>query len=313
MEEGELDIDFDAIRATGELRDLTTQFNSMARQLKASHDDLEERVSDRTQQLIEANQILEEQRHMLEAMNEKLKNESAYKSDFLAIMSHELRTPLTSILAYTELWEERMDPSDEDEREAVLEIRENGQILLEMVNNILETARSDEIKQQLHLEEVDMVDVFGSVENAVGFIAQKRGIAFTTHVDSNVPIFWGDWAKLRRIIENLSSNAIKFTRGGGEVGVNASYDEITHEVIINVQDNGIGIKQKDLPRIFERFTQSDGSSRRRYKGSGLGLTVVNDLVKTHGGTIEVKSEYKKGSTFTVRIPCKNAISEGEEG
>ncbi len=312
MERGDLNVDLDAVRASGELRDLTERFNSMARRLKASRDELEEQVDNRTQQLVEANRVLQEQRRTLEAMNARLQKESAYKSDFLAIMSHELRTPLTSILAYTELWEERAESKDESEREAVREIRENGQLLLEMVNNILETARSDEVKQRLNLEEVDMVDLFGAVENAVGFIAQKRSIAFSTHVDSDVPIFWGDWSKLRRIVENLTSNALKFTRQGGTVSVRATYDGKADAIVLSVSDNGIGIKKEDLPRIFDRFTQSGNSSQRRYKGSGLGLAVVADLVKAHGGTVEVQSTYQQGSTFMVRIPRERA-EEGSQG
>jgi len=274
----------------------------MAQRLRASYDSLESQVIVRTEQLEATNEVLRLQRIELEQANERLLNESKYKSDFLAIMSHELRTPLTSILAFTEIWETLPAPKSADEQEAVREIKENGMLLLQMINNILETARLEAGKDELSFEEVDMVDLFGAVHDSVGFIADKRGIAFSTSIAPEVPIFTSDWGKLRRIIENLCSNAIKFTQKGGHVNLSAIYSPRRSEAIISVSDDGIGIKEKDLPFIFDRFTQSDRSSFRRYKGSGLGLAVVKDLVAVLGGSIRVESAHHEGSTFIVSIP-----------
>ena len=141
-------------------------------------------------------------------------------------------------------------------------------------------------------------------------MADQRHIALTTLVHPDVPIITADWEKIRRIVENLTSNAIKFTRKGGSVHIEVSYDERNERLAIAVTDTGIGIKEEDLPLIFERFTQSDKSSYRRYGGSGLGLAVVKELVEMHEGSIEVESTYKQGSTFTVFIPTGN---KGEEG
>jgi signal transduction histidine kinase len=302
IEEGNLDVHPGEISATGEIRDLAKRFDAMAQQLKNSYDSLESQVSIRTEQLAAANEILKEQRIELEQANSLLQDESKFKSDFLTIMSHELRTPLTSILAFTEIWESLAIEKTPEELEAVREIKENGHLLLQIISNILETARFEAGKEELSFEDVDMVDLFGAVQYSVGFIAEKRDIDFKTEIASDVPIFQGDWAKLRRILENLTSNAIKFTARGGHVCASALYDARADEVIMQVSDDGMGIKDEDLPTIFDRFTQIDYSSNRRYKGSGLGLAVVKDLVAALGGTIEVQSAYHKGSTFVIRFP-----------
>jgi signal transduction histidine kinase len=313
IEEGNLSVSPGDIRATGEIRDLTRQFESMTQKLKSSYDSLESQVTIRTEQLEAANEILKQQRVELEQANTRLKYESEYKSDFLAIISHELRTPLTSILAFTEIWETLPTNKSAEEQEAVREIKENGQFLLQMINNILEAARLEAGKEELSFEEVDMVDLFGAVHDSVGFIADKRGIDFTTEIAPDVPIFESDWGKLRRILENLASNAIKFTKKNGHVGFAATFDSVRNEVVLEVHDDGIGIKEEDLPYIFDRFTQSDNSSYRRYKGSGLGLAVVKDLVVMLKGSIKVQSSHHQGSIFIVRIPIDCESSNTREG
>jgi signal transduction histidine kinase len=313
IEEGNLDVNPGEIHAVGEIHDLAKQFSSMTRKLRSSYENLESQVLVRTEQLEAVNVVLEQQQVELEQANLMLKEESKYKSDFLAIMSHELRTPLTSILAFTEMWESSGTGKDKEEQEAIREIKENGQVLLQMINNILETARLEAGKEELSFEEVDMVDLFGAVQDSVGFIAEKRGISFSTEIDLDVPIFAGDWGKLRRILENLTSNAIKFTQKGGHVCVTAKYDTENGNVIVRVSDTGIGIKEEDLPYIFDRFTQSDNSSYRRYNGSGLGLAVVKSLVAMHGGSIQVQSTYHQGSTFTVQIPTNLDSDRKERG
>lgn len=311
IEGGNLNVSPGEISAVGELRDLARQFDSMTRKLQSSYESLESQVSVRTEQLKEANEVLKRQQDELERANLKLQDESQYKSDFLAIMSHELRTPLTSIIAFTEMWESSAANKDKDEYEAIREIKENGHLLLQMISNILESARFETGKEELSLEEIDIVDLYGAVQDSVGFIAEKRDISLTTEIDPSVPIFMGDWAKLRRILENLASNAIKFTSRGGEVNITATYDASSHDVVMQVRDTGIGIKAENLPQIFDKFIQSDFSSYRRYSGSGLGLSVVKDLVSLLGGSINVDSVYHEGSVFTIRIPTDPKENRGE--
>lgn len=309
IERGDFEVNLDGIKADGEIRDLAVKFDSMARQLQTVYDNLEGQVKLRTSQLESANNMLEEQHSQLVRINAELQAENQYKSDFLAMMSHELRTPLTSIIAFTEIWQKEQVDRSESEVAAVKEVKENGQLLLQMVNNILEMARVEAGKSNLSLEPFDMMDLIGLVERSLGFLAERRSISLATLVHPDVPIINADWEKIRRIVENLASNAIKFTRRGGSVHIEVGYQKETERLSIAVTDTGIGIKEEDLPFIFERFTQSDKSSNRRYGGSGLGLAVVKELAEMHGGTVEVKSVYKQGSTFTVWIPAKQ--EEGE--
>lgn len=300
IESGNLDVNVGDVRATGEIADLARRFDLMTTQLKSSYETLENQVRERTLQL--------------EQTNKRLRDESEYKSDFLAIVSHELRTPLTSIIAFTEIWEKSATQGSERDRAALSEIKENGQLLLQMVNNILESARIEEGRSELHLEPVDFVDLISTVRSTIAFIAEKRDIDLSTVVHPDVPIINADWEKIRRIVDNLASNAIKFTQRGGSVRIEVSFDEAGHSVLISVFDTGIGIKPEELPYIFDRFMQVDKSSHRRYGGSGLGLAVVRDLVEMHDGAIKVNSVYKRGSTFTARIPVGDpgcALVEGD--
>ncbi len=305
IENGNFEVNLEGIKGNGEIKDLAVKFDIMAEQLRALYGNLEGQVELRTAQLESANELLEKQRSQLARVNEELQAENQYKSDFLAIMSHELRTPLTPIIAFTEIWQQANVDRSEDETAAVKEVKENGQLLLQMVNNILEMARVEAGRNELSVEPFDMMDLIGLVERSIGFLAEQRNISLTTVVHQDVPIITADWEKIRRIVENLASNAIKFTRKGGSVSIEVSYHEETERLSIAVSDTGIGIKEEDLPLIFERFTQSDKSSYRRYGGSGLGLAVVKELVEMHGGTVEVRSVYKQGSTFTVWIPTGN--------
>ncbi|MDR1185785.1 MAG: DUF3365 domain-containing protein [Coriobacteriales bacterium] len=299
---GNLDIDLGDIKSSGEIRKLGDCFTDMAGQLKTLYDDLESKVDARTAQLESVNKLLEEQRSQLEILNDGLKEENDYRSNFFTSMSHELKTPLTSIIAFTDIWEKNADDKDEKEISAVREIKENAQLLLHMVSNILEMARAEAGRNELALEQVDIMDLIGIVEGTIGFLADRKSVKLTTHVHPDVPIFEADWEKLRRIVENLVSNAVKFTRKGGSVHIDVAYDEGVDNIIIEVRDTGIGISEDDLPAIFERFTQRDKSSYRRYSGSGLGLAVLKELVEMHGGSVKVRSVYKQGSVFTVYIP-----------
>ncbi|MFA5536811.1 MAG: DUF3365 domain-containing protein [Bacillota bacterium] len=308
IKKGNLKIDLEDIDAVGEIRDLAIDFEEMAKELQDLYYGLESEVELRTRDLAEANSILEDQRIELEEINVRLIKDNQYKSDFLAIMSHELRTPLTSIIAFAELLEKTTTSKKCKDEKVVQEIKNNSKILLGMINNILELAKLEAGKMDLYFELLDLVDVINAVENVVTPLADKKQITLITDVDLNVPLILGDQEALRRVVENLVSNAIKFTPEKGKVEVKVTCNPEQNEVIISVEDNGIGISEEDKPLIFEKFVQSDTSVYRKYSGSGLGLAVAKELVELHGGWIKVKSEIDKGSIFVVGIP----INGGED-
>lgn len=291
-----------ALYSTREIDGLFEQFDRMAQRLSDLYANLESQVLDRTEQLSAANCELEQQRRRVEEINAQLARDNRYKSDFLAIVSHELRTPLTSILAFADLMADTLDPADEASRRQLEEIGKNGAILLEMVDNVLETARIQAGSERLNLELVDLNDIVGMVEASNSPVALKKGVDMSTSVDGDVPLIMSDWEKVRRILVNLVSNAVKFTPAGGRVEVRVTWLSDSQRVRIQVSDTGIGVPKDKQNLIFERFTQENMSTVRRYGGSGLGLSLVKDLVGMLGGSVGLESEVGQGSTFSIELP-----------
>ncbi|MDK2986211.1 MAG: two-component system, NarL family, sensor histidine kinase BarA [Clostridia bacterium] len=309
---GKLDINLDHIKAEGEIKQLANHFQEMANQLRDLYNNLEQKVDERTAELTRANQILKEKQEELERTNLQLKEANRYKSEFLAAMSHELRTPLTSIIAFTELLLIDLPEEREVERQNLEEICKNGQNLLTLINNLLDLAKIEAGRHDLKLETVDMADVLGSVEGVITPLAIQKGLDFEVNCCPRVPLIKVDPEKIRRAIENLAGNAVKFTEPGGKVRISVDFDSEKGEILISVSDTGIGIKKEEQQIIFEKFTQLDGSNSRKYRGTGLGLALTKELVELHGGWIKVDSEVGKGSIFTIGLPVSRDFLDGGE-
>ena len=321
-------------RPRDELAELTGEFDRMARDLEALYADLEGQVRSKTDDLMVLNDMLNYQKRELKVALDRLGDEVAYKNEFFAIVSHELRTPLTSILAYARILnaDDSLAPKT---REAVGEIESNATLLLNMVNNILVISKHAAKKDELLPEPVDFVDLAQFVRKALVPIAEGKDVRLSCSVAPDVPLSMADWEKLRRILENLVNNAIKYTHRGGfvrltigfESGEEANHGHGNHPgthvpddedaapagwIVMRVADDGMGIAPEELDQIFELYKQAGQSANRRYRGTGLGLAVVRDLTELHGGTVAVESRVKKGSTFTVRIPYVPVIEEEDE-
>ena len=321
-------------RPRDELAELTGEFDRMARDLEALYADLEGQVRSKTDDLMVLNDMLNYQKRELKVALDRLGDEVAYKNEFFAIVSHELRTPLTSILAYARILnaDDSLAPKT---REAVGEIESNATLLLNMVNNILVISKHAAKKDELLPEPVDFVDLAQFVRKALVPIAEGKDVRLSCSVAPDVPLCMADWEKLRRILENLVNNAIKYTHRGGfvrltigfESGEEANHGHGNHPgthvpddedaapagwIVMRVADDGMGIAPEELDQIFELYKQAGQSANRRYRGTGLGLAVVRDLTELHGGTVAVESRVKEGSTFTVRIPYAPVIEEEDE-
>ena len=320
-------------RPRDELAELTGEFDRMARDLEALYADLEGQVRSKTDDLMVLNDMLNYQKRELKVALDRLGDEVAYKNEFFAIVSHELRTPLTSILAYARILnaDDSLAPKT---REAVGEIESNATLLLNMVNNILVISKHAAKKDELLPEPVDFVDLAQFVRKALAPIAEGKDVRLTCTVAPNVPLNMADWEKLRRILENLVNNAIKYTHRGGFVRLTIGFEDgetDSHSesekadtnapdgedaaagwIVMRVADDGMGIAPEELDQIFELYKQAGQSANRRYRGTGLGLAVVRDLTELHGGTVTVESRVKEGSTFTVRIPYVPVIEEEDE-
>lgn len=308
MDGGNLDVQLGGVQAYGEIDDLVKSFSNMADRLDEAYGGLEEKVALKTEEIRHANQVLEKQRQrlarsnrLLKEANDRLCADNQYKDDFLAVMSHELRTPLTAIATFIEVLEREGNKTDR-EAKALRELKGNTLTLLNMINDTLEMAAMQAGREALITDDVDIVDVVNYVEVTMGVLAEKKGIHLESHVDRDVPIIEGDWDRIRHALENLVSNAIKFTDAGGRVSIESHFNEKDQSIELVVRDTGIGIAARDIPHIFERFTQLDESTSRGYNGSGLGLSVVKDITERHGGSVRVESEVGRGSAFFVELP-----------
>ena len=300
---GNFDTSLSLANAHGEIRDLTRSFSTMAQELRVSHESLELQVRERTNELEEANERLKQ-------MNTELQEANAAKSNFLAIVSHELRTPLASIIAFSEILS-HAPGTGKDERCMVQEISHNGTQLLDMINNLIDTARIEAGKFQISIGEVDVIDVVMSVEHVMEPLAAKKSIKLKSSIDASVPVIRSDFDALRKILINLVGNAVKFTGEGGNVEIRGRVDREGglrdgDRLVLEVEDDGEGIDPDAIPTIFDRFVQVDASISRTHGGSGLGLSLVKDLVGELGGTVEVSSAVGAGSTFTVTLPLVRA-------
>ncbi|MBN2109473.1 MAG: HAMP domain-containing histidine kinase [Methanosarcinaceae archaeon] len=215
-------------------------------------------------------------------------------------MSHELRTPLNPVIGFSDILSSTMfGELNEKQLMYVTHINESGKHLLELINDILKLSKMEAGKMELECEKFSVKEAFDKIVIQIAPMASGKNISIT--VDNNIQAdeIFADKLKFKQIIYNLLSNAIKFTQDDGKVFVTATKND--NKVQISVSDTGIGIPEQRLKDIFTPFTQVDGSNKRIYGGTGLGLSLVRRFVEMHRGNIRVKSEEGKGSTFTFTI------------
>jgi len=238
----------------------------------------------------------------IEDKSRQLEIASQHKSDFLANMSHELRTPLNAIIGFSEVLLERMFGEINDKQtEYLQDILESGRHLLSLINDILDLSKIEAGRMELEVTDFDLPT---AVENALILVrerAMRRGIALHHAVDARLGEITGDERKLKQVLLNLLSNALKFTVAGGRIDVRAGLVDGMAE--ISVTDTGVGIAPADLEAVFEEFRQVGGSEKKA-EGTGLGLTLCRKFVELHGGRIWVKSQVGAGSTFTFTLPVR---------
>jgi len=226
---------------------------------------------------------------------------SRLKDEFLSTVSHELRTPLTAVLGWSQVLRRRANDADEDLRKGLTVIDRNARALAQLIEDLLDMSRITSGKVRLDVQSVDLHDVVDLVLSSVAPSVAAKHIRLGVHSSPFVGTVHGDPNRLRQVVWNLVSNAIKFTPSGGKVDV--TLRRVDEQVEITVADTGQGIERAFLPHVFERFRQADGSTTREHGGLGLGLAIVKNLVELHGGTVEVTSDGEgKGATFAVKLP-----------
>ncbi|MDI6791703.1 MAG: ATP-binding protein [bacterium] len=234
----------------------------------------------------------------------ELEKANAAKSDFLNVVSHELKTPLTVILSQVGLFKQEVfGKISEKQTESLKKIEDKGFKLRSLVADILNMSRLESGKvYDLKIKEVRIERIFEEIVESFKLLADNRGIKIEIDLSSEIPPILSDPGKIKNILSKLLDNAVKFTPSGGIIIIGAK--EADKDVEFFVSDTGIGIREEDQKRIFERFFQVDASSTRKYGGTGLGLTVASELVKAMGGKIWVESRLREGSKFIFTIPTK---------
>ncbi len=262
----------------------------------------------------------------LKQSNEELQRASRMKSDFLANMSHELRTPLNAIIGFSELLlDEHFGDLNEIQKDYMTDVLESGRHLLALINDILDLSKVEAGKVELVLSNMEVKEIVESSFTMIKHKAMKHNISLSTDVEEAPEIVVADQQKLKQILYNLVSNAVKFTEDGGKIKISAKtvtgqwLDENVPDrfkdgeffnnlnpsdkfLKISVSDTGIGISEEHTEKIFDAFEQVDSSRSKKYKGTGLGLALCKNFVELHGGIIWVESEVGKGSTFSFVIP-----------
>jgi len=283
--------DFALHDSTVDLLQLVQATSTSLHDAKQLSEKLEQRVADRTAELVLA--------------NSELSRVMRSKDDFLSAMSHELRTPLNAILGLSEsLAEGVYGDMNVKQVKSINTIAESGHHLLALINDLLDIAKIGAGKMELELTNTHVEDVCQASLRLVLELAQKKNLKLALSMDNKSVMLTADERRLKQILVNLLSNAIKFTPEGGSVTLATTCDVESESLMFSVRDTGIGIAAEDLSRLFSPFTQLDSKLSRQYAGTGLGLTLVLRLVEMHGGSVTVESEIGKGSCFTIRIPCK---------
>jgi signal transduction histidine kinase len=243
-------------------------------------------------------------RAAMASQNDQLRELDTLKDDLIALVSHELRTPLTSIVGYLDLVVEDEDALTEEQQGFLEVVGRNSKRLLSLVSDLLFVAQSEAGRMMLKRDLLSLRELVAQAVSAAEPTAQDRKIDLTLTAPDNGYVV-GDEQRLAQVVDNLLSNALKFTPPGGSVAVSVTTMEDT--VLLEVADTGFGISSDEQERLFTRFFRTDAAMKRAIQGTGLGLSIVKAIVEGHGGTISVESAEGEGATFRVALPTATSI------
>ncbi|MBL8098153.1 MAG: response regulator [Anaerolineales bacterium] len=270
--------------------------NNLITALRELNMQLEHRVAERTTELNKTNLELEHANHA--------------KDEFLANMSHELRTPLNSILGLSEsLLEQHRDPLTQSQQKSLQIIESSGKHLLDLINDILDLSKLQAGMFDFYPQLVQPDELCKSSIIFVKSQVMKKNITLNYEVEEKISAFYADPRRLKQILVNLLTNAVKFTPENGQVTIKVNTKAEKEVIAFSVIDTGIGISQENLSRLFTPFVQVESSLNRNFEGTGLGLALVQKLTDVHGGSVEVETEVGKGSRFTINLPYKQNDTE----
>ena len=290
---------FDAVTLERTLRYAIRQ-KALEEALRRSHDELEQRVRERTAQLAQANEGLRQEITERRRAENALKEADQRKDEFLAMLGHELRAPLSPIRCALEVLQQQRSSRADHERAREIIDRQVDH-LVAIVNDLMDLSRITLGKISLQWETIPVADVVTHAIETVRPLIDERGHRLETHLPAGAIPVRADRTRLCQVFQNLLSNAAKYTEPGGTITV--QLERQGGDALVRVRDTGLGIAPEHLPHIFERYAQADRTLTNAAGGIGVGLTVVRHLTELHGGTVSASSAgVGQGSTFTVRLP-----------
>jgi signal transduction histidine kinase/CheY-like chemotaxis protein/HAMP domain-containing protein len=289
---------------TGALRDKQEELNHKYLELESANEELQAsyiQLQSTAAELEEAQTRLQENYDILKTMNQELQRANEVKNKFLSIMSHELRTPLTVINGYLSLVLEKNYGAPSGElRDILTVVKEQGMNQLGLIEDLLDLTRIESGEFRLYRQSLGIGDLIGKTVENFRPKSEEKKIDMVVELEDDLPTVYWDFQKMLQVLQNLVDNALKFTPAGGRITLIA--EAKSDFIELKIKDNGIGIPREQMGQIFDRFYQVDSSSTRRFGGSGLGLSIVREIIHAHNGKIFVESEERKGTTFLILMP-----------
>ena len=252
-----------------------------------------------------------ERKREMEEQNRRMQEANRLKSEFLANMSHELRTPLNAIIGFSELmYHEKVGPLSPDHKEYLGDILTSARHLLQLINDVLDLSKIEAGRMEFRPEMMDLAKITGEVKDILRGLAGTKKIQVETEIDPTLSKVILDSSKFKQVLYNFLSNAIKFTPEAGKIVIRLK-PEGKNQFRLEVEDTGIGVSEKDIPKLFSEFQQLDAGTGKKYAGTGLGLALIKRIVEAQNGMVGVKSELGKGSVFFAVFPLEmEAYSHG---
>ena len=298
---GYYDADGRPLRMEGVAWDITPRMRAQLA-LHEVNESLEHKVAERTALLQAIQAELRTKNAELKGQNQRVQEATRLKSEFLANMSHELRTPLNAIIGFSELMHDgKVGAVSAEHKEYLGDVLISAKHLLQLINDMLDLAKIEAGKLEFKPEPIDLMKTLGEVRDVVRALILSRHLRVTIEIDPSLAGVVADVGKLKQVLYNYLSNATKFSKDAGAIGVRVR-PEGARQFRLEVEDHGVGIKVADVDRLFGEFQQLDTGTAKRYAGTGLGLALTKRIVEAQGGCVGVASEIGKGSVFYAVLP-----------